>query len=307
MKKEFFSNNKKNIILFFSIFVFLLLFINLSVFGPWWRIWPKSVSARIAMDRLALSVYENPYCRDVCYFEQLSYEEEILDSLDKEKVYNNLSKAIFNEEDNIDWRLRAVDLIAKKDNFKFSNEFIKSSQEYIDLKDINNEVRESLILNFSDYLNISSYVKEMSQKIESSTISTKEGESFFRVLSSVDSDFDLNFLKDLEGFKLNKDFISFIIRNENTFYSDVSDYFNFLESQFFKNIKDPEIKNIIIFEISEYLDSENGEIAFNFLEGLYLDEEVDIFSKYVIADISSGSLELPEIGESDWDRYYNSF
>ncbi|MFA5421032.1 MAG: hypothetical protein WC280_03350 [Patescibacteria group bacterium] len=307
MKKKMFNyllKNKKNIIIFFSFFVFLFLLLDLSVFGSWWKIWPRPIKSRIAINRLAVSVYNNPYCRDLCYFEQLDYEKEIIKSLKSKAIFKKLSNIVFNEEDNLNWRLRVIDIISKNKDSKFIPVFIESSQNYIDSDSANNIVREALILKFKDFLDPSNYIEKAGNMLLESSMSEDERKSFLNIISKVDNSFNFRNLADVS---IDKDLIIFISDNYNYFYSDINSYFSFLKEQFFENINNPEIKNIIIFILSSYLDSPEKNLSINFLNEIYKDERIDIFSKYIIAEVLNYSDELPGISESEWNYYYGSF
>mgnify|MGYP000844634992 FL=1 len=297
-----------------SLLLLVFIFLFFSFYGSWWIFWPQPIKAHLAINRLAVSIYNNPNCRDFCYFEQLGYEKAIVESLTNKGALNRLFSVIFNEEDNLRWRLKVLDIILKND-VSNSDYFLNKAQEFIKNQSGSHQIKQRLILNFKDRLDYLDYLEEIKNKLLNADLSLSEAEeslSFLFLLDAVDLDFVLNFLSQANDRSLIKNIILKINNNkEKILLKDNSylKYFNFLQETFL-NFNSYDLRSLVVFSLSDFVLGDAGEDSLKLLEKLYLQEECDKFSKFLIANILNSYSEkeyvYPEIDKLEWGNYYNS-
>lgn len=303
----------KKIILFLILFLIPFFFILFSLYGSLWVLWPQNIKASIAINRLALSIYNNPDCRDFCYFEQLNYEKVISKSLNNKKISKHLFKVIFNEEDNLNWRLRVLEIILKNE-ISDLDYFLSRSQEFINNQDVSDQIKQKLILNFKTDLDYQQYLDHLKLKISKQEIKGLELEeslSFLLALNELDFSLLLEILNKSNDVSLTKHLI--LKTNSNNYYSTLNKneqqkYLEKLEEVFLK-FNNYDLRSLIIFSSSDFLSEASQDDYLNLLQNLYSQENCDQFSKFLIADILNshleGDYEYPEIEPADWENYYN--
>jgi hypothetical protein len=304
---------KKVLIFLLALLLFVFVFLFFSFYGSWWRFWPQSIKASIAINRLAVSVYNNSDCRDFCYFEQLNYEKVISESLNNKRIFNRLIRVIFNENDNLNWRLRALGIILKSEIIDLEY-FLGKAQKFINNPEGSHQIKQRLILSFKTDLDYAQYLDELrfeilDGKLNSSEI--KESLSFLLILNELSSDLVLEILNKSSDVSLIKDFVSKI--SSSNYYSLVSDdyrleYASVLEKIFLK-FNNYDLRSLIIFSLADFLSENLKEDYSSLLQKLYFHEESDKFSKFLIADIlnsySDKNYAYPEISQVEWEDYYN--
>lgn len=311
--KKVVSSKKKILIFVFGLFLFVLVFLFFSFYGPWWRFWPQNIKASIAINRLAVSIYNNQDCRDFCYFKQLNYEKAIFKSLANKRISNRLIKVIFDESDNLNWRLRALDIILKSE-ISDLNHFLDKAQKFIDDPDNSYQIKQELVLSFKTNLDYAQYLDELKSEILDESFDsskTKESLSFLLALNELNSDLVFKILNKSSDVYLIKDLVSKI--SSSNYYSLVSDdyrleYASILEKIFLK-FSNYDLRSLIIFSLADFLSENLKDDYLSLLQGLYFHEECDEFSKFLIADIlnsySDKNYAYPEISQTEWENYYN--
>ncbi|MCK9438872.1 MAG: hypothetical protein WC164_01405 [Patescibacteria group bacterium] len=312
--KKVASSKKKILIFVLSLFLFFLVFLFFTFYGSWWRFWPQNIKASIAINRLAVSVYNNQDCRDFCYFEQLNYEKVIFESLNNKRIFNRLIRVIFNESDNLNWRLRVLDIILKSEIIDLEY-FLGKAQEFIDNPNNSYQIKQVLILNFKINLDYAQYLDELKSEILDGNLNSleiKESLSFLLILNELSSDLVLEILNKSSDISLVKDLVSKI--NSNNYHASLFDndsrleYSNILEKIFLK-FNNYDLRSLIIFSLADFLSENLKEDYSSLLQKLYFHEESDKFSKFLIADIlnsySDKNYVYPEISQTEWNDYYN--
>ena len=275
--------------------------------------WPQSIKASIAINRLAVSVYNNPDCRDFCYFEQLNYEKVISKSLNNKRIFNRLIGLIFNENDNLNWRLRALDIVLKSEISDLSY-FLSKSQEFINNRDGSYQIKQKLILNFKTELDYFEYLDELKFELLNDNLDqfkAKDSLSFLFLLDEFDFDLVFEILNKSSNISLLKNIILKI--NSNDYHPLLDDdyrlkYLKLLEETFFK-FDDYDLRSLIIFSLIDFLSEDLENDYLILLQRLYVHESCDRFSKFLIADVlnshSDKNYAYPEINQVEWADYYN--
>lgn len=311
--KEMIKTRKK--FLFFSSILFLLIFIFLffSFYGSWWRFWPKSIRARIAINRLAISIYNNSDCRDFCYFEQLNYEKTISESLNNERILNRLTTIVFNENDNLNWRLRALNIVLKSEVSDLDY-FLDKAQKFIDNPNNSYQIKQVLILNFKINLDYDQYLDELKNEVLAENFDsskTKEYLSFLFALDEISLDLIFEILNKSLDISLVKNLILKISSSDYQFLIKNDSYLAYANSlgKIFLKFNNYDLRSLVIFSLADFLSENSKEDYLNLLQYLYSHEECDKFSKFLIADILSSysgqGYVYPEINQSEWEDYYN--
>ena len=283
----------------------ILIFLVLSIYGPWWKVWPSGIRSQIALNRLAVSIYNEPYCRTDCHLERQSYLmalEKRLKSSDKfrQKVLNIALK----EEENLAWRLELLKLLAQEKQ----NLNLEPLQVALDSENLDLNFQASLSHYFSSELDKSKYQERLQGIILDKSRSESERglalknlelspEDYLESLDqSLDPDLVLSFLKALAAdplrFSLAPDLLFPVL--EEIIYS--SPYY--------------QSKRIALFIISDLLDYQASEFLIGQVNEIIASDSVDKFSRYLAIDIvnryQEDKHETPLIRASDWNKYYQS-
>lgn len=309
--KKFF--NKKITFILLIILLFIVFFIS-SLHGSLWRVWPQIIRSSIAINRLAISVYENPICRDVCFYQQLAYEQEIIKSLNNERVYKRLKKTIFNQEDNLRWRLESIKIIEKSlDENLYLADFFEDVQLYIDDENIAEDLdlKQSLISSFFSYLEPDNYIDFLKNSILKHNLSKEDEVKSIKFLSFLNinlGDYYFDLLTGEDDQKIITTILESLGGDIGRLNLVQEDLFPILKDIFSNTDISFENRRLIIFILSDFLAEGSGQEALIVLEGFYQNENTDKFSKFLITDILNRDLDknyvLPDIKEGEWDNYY---
>ncbi len=283
----------------------VLIFLVLSIYGPWWKIWPAGIRSQIALNRLAVSIYNEPYCRTDCHLERQSYFVVLEKRLERSKKFRDkILNITLKEEENLAWRLELLALLAKnKAGLDFG-----LLQKALDSDQVNLNFQSALMHHFSSNLDSSIYQARL--KMIASDTSSSESErrlalnsleinpeDYLNSLSqSSNDDLTLSLLKSLAAdpvrFKIDPNLLIPIL--ENIIYS--SSYY--------------QSKRIALFIISDLLDYSFSDSLLKCLDEVISSSSTDKFTRYLAIDIANNyqekKYETPLIRASDWNKYYQS-
>lgn len=314
--KKILSQKKVLLISAVVLLIFLLFFLGMSIFGPWWKVWPASIRFNIAFNRLAISVYENPYCHLDCYLDQQVYETEIISSLDKNKVQNKISKAIFNEEENINWRLKLLDLVFQQEKLStwplFQNLQLYLTKNEANIR-VQNVIASNLALNGFDV----NYIEKLKLIVSNQLLEFNERSVALKILGAKNkslADFYFQLLSEEGSDDLKMELLRAFGSDETRFDLDRKEVALVLREIILQENSSFSTRRLAIFVLSDFLSEEfEDEIVLIFNE-LISDLNLDIFTKYLLIDTlilkfpQQTKLNeiyiLPEIEASDWDIYY---
>jgi len=308
--KKFFS--KKMIIVFSLITatLFLIIFLFLSLYGSWWRIWPKTLEATIALNRLAVLVYEQPYCHDECYLEKTVYRSSILAVVNKPKFFGKLSTIVFNENENLNWRIEIIKILSMAQLPADSN-FITNINTYMTTDSGNLEIKENILLYFKDYLNQDNNANYFKTIYMNNLYSTDEKITTLHNLSLLDSDnndFYLNVLKNENEMIIVAETLRIVGANMSKSDLDQTVLTGLLENILRRSDATFTVRRLCVFILASFLENDQNAEIYKLFEKLVTSGEIDIFTRYLIIDIfnnyTSEKYELPVISQADWDYYY---
>lgn len=319
--KNFFINNRKKIIIFFSsslILVLLIIFFIKTIYGSWWVIYPQKIKSFISLNRLALLVYEDPLCRVDCYLQRAPFRQEIIKSLDDEKFNEKLKTIIFNEEENIYWRLEIIKVLSLVEN-REDLLLLNDLRGYLSQAGANLELQRAITSSFNLSEELPEYADLLKEKIINTDIETEQRIEALKNLSLLGEDFSQFYLSLLEteapdNFKiellraLGADTGRFNLSLEKLF-SSLKNILCSLDSSF-------TTRRLAIFILSDFLEKDcspgdcGDSAVYKLTEELILSEELDNFSRYLLIDIfnnySQQPFLLPEISLESWDYYYDN-
>ena len=157
MKIKDFFKQKRNIV-FFSIGIIIIIsvFVFLGIYGPCWRIWPKGLEASIALNRLAILNYKEPYYHQKSYFKAIAYEESIIKGLGKKRIFYRLLDIVFDENENIIWRIKVLKILSQKTT-SFQAILINKLNQYLFNDQGNIELKKNIVYLFNDNLDLESF------------------------------------------------------------------------------------------------------------------------------------------------------
>lgn len=304
------SRRFKMVILSSLLFLGCLVFLLSTLFSSYWKIWPKGVRSWIAINRLAVSVYNHSDCRDFCYFEQLEYEKEISEALSRPRTAKYLFRAIFNESNNLNWRIRALDIVLNSE-LEHQEDFILRAQKLLDNPLSPHQLKQKIILNFKADLDGDNYFSQLKNRLLEVNLNSDEIErslSFLIDVEEVDLDLVLEVLGRTDQPSLVRSIVLKINHHQEWLLAEKDhrcEYFVFLQNQF-KTFYDYDLRGLIIFTLKSFLPEEEG--AFDALEDLYNWEEIDKFSQFLISSAlnsySDEEFVYPQISPSEWEEYY---
>ena len=224
-----------------------------------------------------------------------------------------MTRLIFNENDNLSWRLRALDIVLKSEISDLSY-FLDKSQEFINNRDGSYQIKQKLILNFKTELDYFDYLDELKFELLNDNLDqlkAKDSLSFLFLLDEFDFDLVFEILNKSSNISLLKNIILKI--NSNDYYLLLDNdyrlkYLKLLEEIFFK-FDDYDLRSLIIFSLTDFLSEDFENDYLILLQRLYVHESCDRFSKFLIADIlnshSDKNYAYPEIDQAEWADYYN--
>jgi hypothetical protein len=310
--KKFFS--RKKVILFFSLglsFLFLLFFLWNSIYGSWWRIWPQNIRSLIALNRLAVSVYEEPYCRPDCYFQRYYYIEEISASLDRDKFLDRVRRIILDEEENLRWRLELLRLVSNYENYA-SLSVIDDFQDYLDDPSANFEIKKAMARYFPDRLYLDQYYEYHKNILVDDSLFYSLRILSLDNLSSLDvSEADLYFsvLKKEKNEELRIELLRALASDRGRFSLNQKELFRLLDDIIRDLDSSFSSRRLALFVLSDFLVSDSDSDIYRLFEKIVFSGEIDNFTRYLAINIFNDySLDFyapPMISPDDWDWYYS--
>lgn len=314
-KCSLFLKNKKNKILIkklawllagFLALIILFIFLILSIYGPWWRIWPRSIESHIALNRLAMSIYEEPYCRTDCYLEREEYRQAIIKRLKQPKFVSKLEKIVFNEEENLNWRLESISILS---TIKTKLDFSKF-QDYLDSPQGNLEIKKALNYYFKDDLISFDYFSDLKNKIEDVSVSENEKKLVLKNLSSSNlslASFYLENLKQVIGEDFRLELLRALASDSGRFSLSLNELLVVLEKIIYSSGY-YQSKRVSLFILSDFLEDSQNTIIYDWFVKIIDSENLDKFTKYLAIDIINNYLEekydFPLITINEWNYYY---
>lgn len=315
--KDFFENikrffSKKMIIIFSSIIATLIfiIFLFLSLYGSWWRVWPKTLEATIALNRLAVLVYEQPYCHEECYLEKTIYRSSILAVVNQSKFFNKLSTIVFNENENLNWRIEIMKILSMA-QLPADSKFITAINTYLTTDGGNLEIKKNIIFYFKDYLNQDSNANYFKNIYMNNLYSTTDKIATLHNLSLLDSDnndFYLSILKNENEMVIVAETLRIVGANMSKSDLDQTILVGLLENILRRSDATFTVRRLCVFILASFLENDQNTEIYKLFEKLVTSGEIDIFTRYLVIDIfnnyTSEKYELPVISQADWDYYY---
>lgn len=315
--KDFFENikkffSKKMIIIFSSIIATLIfiIFLFLSLYGSWWKVWPKTLEATIALNRLAVLVYEQPYCHEECYLEKTIYRSSILAVINQSKFFNKLSTIVFNENENLNWRIEIMKILSMA-QLPADSKFITAINTYLTTDGGNLEIKKNIIFYFKDYLNQDSNANYFKNIYMNNLYSTTDKIATLHNLSLLDSDnndFYLSILKNENEMVIVAETLRIVGANMSKSDLDQTILVGLLENILRRSDATFTVRRLCVFILASFLENDQNTEIYKLFEKLVTSGEIDIFTRYLVIDIfnnyTSEKYELPVISQADWDYYY---
>ncbi|HPT08354.1 MAG TPA: hypothetical protein PLE28_01515 [bacterium] len=308
--REFFS---KRIIIVCSLIITILIIISflfLSLYGSWWRIWPKKLEAIIALNRLAVLVYNQPYCHEECYLEKTIYRSSILVNINQSNFFSKLSNIVFNENENLNWRIEIIKILSMAKLPADSN-FITDINIYLRNDTGNLEIKKIFIFYFKDYLdqdNNANYFKNIYMNNLYSTTDKITTLHNLSLLDSDNNDFYLSILKNEKEMVILAETLRIIGANMSKSDLDQVVLVNSLENILRRTDASFTVRRLCVFILASFLENNQNTEVYKLFEKLVTSGEIDIFTRYLIIDIFNNYVlekyELPVISEGDWNYYY---
>lgn len=313
IKKNF---KKKVVIIFSSLLVFGLavFFIAMSFYASWWKFWPSTFRFTVALNRLAISVYDDPYCHLDCYLEREVYRQELSRHLNYPQRLQKISKIIFNEEENINWRLELLAIVLSDEKLSERSLF-SDLEEYLLLEGGNLKIQSILANYFASSSAKADYLEKLKTTISDSSVSSEERVKALGVIKNVDKSlapFYLDLLKNSQNDELTLQLLRAIASDETRFDIDRSEMALSLENIFLSPNSSFTSRRLLIFILSDFLEEEPVGPVFSLLDKLFSSPHTSDFDKYFIASTlfdkfpSSNFQEkyaLRDIEEAEWLWY----
>jgi len=314
MKIKNFFKQKRNIIFFsIGIIIVIFIFIFLGIYGPWWRIWPKGLEATIALNRLAILTYKEPYCHQECYFKIKAYEESIIKSMGRKRIFYRLLNIIFDEDENINWRIMVLKILSQNIT-PFQSIFINKLNYYLLNDQGNLELKRNIVYLFSDSLDLETFSNYLKKIFMNKNFSSEDKVLILDNLNSInnnDPNFYINILETETDINiLNK---ALRIIGSEVLYKDYNktSLINNLENIIRNSDSDFTTRRLGVFVLAVFLDEKPNDKVYTLFEKMVNGGDIDIFTRYLIIDIfnnySLEKYELPLISEEDWSLYYQNY
>lgn len=304
---------KKKILLLFSALFFLILFIVflfLALFQPWWKVWPTSIRSNIALNHLAISVFENPYCRSDCYLKRKIYYEEIQKSLGEEKFTNKIISIILDENENTSWRIELIKVLSSS-SVELPAVILNRFQKYLDEDFGNIEVKENIFLNLGEQLNSTNYFSSLQSKLLDDSTPVSEKKNIIKNLTSLNyplADFYFSLLLTGDNQDILIELLQALGADSSRFDLNREELFVFLASLLESDDYNFNVRRLALFILSDFWDEKRDPAVSVLFRRIIASEELDIFSKYFAIDIFNNYLDdkLPPlaIDPDSWDWYY---
>jgi hypothetical protein len=310
--------------IFLIIFVLIILFLFKTIYGSWWTIYPQRVKSFISLNRLAISVYEDPWCRLDCYLERQIYQQEIVKFMENDKFTEKIKRVILNEEENLSWRLellKVLSLVENREDLIIFNDL----QNYLNQANGNLAIKQAIAFYFSDET-LEEYLDLLKNQLADDSYSIEERKVALKNLATLDisqADFYLALLELSSEDSFNIELLRALGSDEGRFSLNKEKLFFNLEKIILSSNSSFTSRRLAIFILSDFLDNEYEKFEDeNFVESRVLDnlnghalfkylianENTDIFSRYLLIDILNNNTEtkipLPEISSEEWGVYY---
>lgn len=268
-----------------GIFLCFLVFIFMSIFGPYWQVWPKNIRFSLALNRLAVSVYNEPNCHLDCYLEREIYRKEISQNLNNPKSWQKISQIIFREEENINWRLELLAIVLS--NEKLSEHALFSNlEEYLVKVDGNLKIQSILANYFSSSPLSSSHQEKLKNIIRADASSLEEKLNALKMLKNINKSLATFYLEIIDQAD-NAEFVSELLRSlavdEARFDIDRGELALSLADVFSRFQSSPALRRLSIFVLSDFLEEENSGAVFSLFDSLFFASSTSDFEKYFLA------------------------
>ncbi len=314
MKIKNFFKQKRNIIFFsIGIIIIIFIFIFLGIYGPWWRIWPKGLEATIALNRLAILTYKEQYCHQECYFTAKSYEESIIKGMGKERMFYRLLNIVFDENENINWRIMVLKILSQNIT-PFQSIFINKLNYYLFNDQGNLELKRNIVYLFNDGLDLETFSNYLKKIFMNKNFSSEDKALILDNLNLTNNN-DLNFYINILETETDINILNKALRiiGSEVLYKDYDKtlLINSLENI----IRNPDFnfttRRLSVFILAVFLDEKPNNEVYTLFEKMVNGGDIDIFTRYLIIDIfnnySLEKYELPLISEEDWSLYYQNY
>lgn len=310
--------------IFLIIFVLIILFLFKTIYGSWWTIYPQRAKSFISLNRLAISVYENPWCRLDCYLERQVYRQEIIKFIKNDKFAEKIKRVILNEEENLAWRLellKVLSLVENKEDLIIFNDL----QNYLNQANGNLAVKQAIAFYFSGETS-EEYLDLLKNQLADDSCSIEERKVALKNLSALDTsqaDFYLALLELNSEDNFHIELLRSLGADEGRFSLNQEKLFFNLEKIISSSSSSFTSRRLAIFILSDFLDKEFEEFedenftenkvlddlnAYTLFKSLIANENIDVFSRYLLIDILNNNTEtkasLPEITSEEWGIYY---
>jgi len=314
MKIKNFFKQKRNIIFFsIGIIIIIFIFIFLGIYGPWWRIWPKSLEATIALNRLAILTYKEPYCHQECYFKIKAYEESIIKSMGRKRIFYRLLNIIFDEDENINWRIMVLKILSQNIT-PFQSIFINKLNYYLLNDQGNLELKRNIVYLFSDSLDLETFSNYLKKIFMNKNFSSEDKALILDNLNLTNNN-DLNFYINILETETDINILNKALRiiGSEVLYKDYNktSLINNLENIIRNSDSDFTTRRLGVFVLAVFLDEKPNDKVYTLFEKMVNGGDIDIFTRYLIIDIfnnySLEKYELPLISEEDWSLYYQNY
>ncbi len=309
---------------FLIIFVFIVFFFLKTIYGSWWTIYPQRVKSFISLNRLAISVYEDPWCRLDCYLERQIYQQEIVKFIKNDKFAEKIKRVILNEEGNLAWRLellKVLSLVENREGLTIFNDL----RDYLSRTDGNLAVKQAIAYYFLDE-NSEEYLDLLKNQLANDSYPTEERLTVLKNLTSLNisqADFYLALLELSSEDDFNIELLRALGADEGRFSLNQEKLFSNLEKIILSPNSSFTSRRLAIFILSDFLENELEKFedknfvesrvsddlnAYDLFKYLIANENIDIFSRYLLVDILNNKTEtkqpLPEISTEEWGVYY---
>jgi len=314
MKIKNFFKQKRNIIFFsIGIIIVIFIFIFLGIYGPWWRIWPKGLEATIALNRLAILTYKEPYCHQECYFKIKAYEESIIKSMGRKRIFYRLLNIIFDEDENINWRIMVLKILSQNIT-PFQSIFINKLNYYLLNDQGNLELKRNIVYLFSDSLDLETFSNYLKKIFMNKNFSSEDKALILDNLNLTNNN-DLNFYINILETETDINILNKALRiiGSEVLYKDYNktSLINNLENIIRNSDSDFTTRRLGVFVLAVFLDEKPNDKVYTLFEKMVNGGDIDIFTRYLIIDIfnnySLEKYELPLISEEDWSLYYQNY
>lgn len=298
-----------------GLFLCVLTFVFMSIFGPYWQVWPKNIRFSLALNRLAVLIYEEPNCHLDCHLEREIYRKEISQNLNNPKSLQKISQIIFREEENLNWRLELLAIVLSDE--KLSQRTLFSDlEEYLVKADGNLKIQNILANYFSSSSLRNSHLEKLKNIVRDSNSSLEEKLNALKMLKNVDKTLASFYLEIIEQAN-NAEFISELLRSlavdEARFDIDRGKLALSLADVFSKFQSSLTLRRLSIFVLSDFLEEETSGAVFSLFDDLFFASSTSDFEKYFLASNilakfpNNSELQkkyaLREIKEDEWLWY----